>query len=193
MCTGGSSATKASVADAVTSPSPSSSSANPWVVASSAFFFVPGLIAFLRQSIIVAIVFLMSALFSTLYHTSNEKDYSDMDVMWANMAILVALLMLAINAMHYAPWNWRVIWPLAFGVTGMVLYIVGGQNTTSGGESDHYDLYHSLWHLFVGLAGIILAWTPVDFSEMQYSYPDLYRKIYHNYRNTSFNDRSLFH
>lgn len=162
------------------------------MIASSAFFFVPGLVAFLRQSILVAIVFLMSALFSTLYHTSNEQDYGDMDVMWANMAIFVALIMLAINAMHYAPWNWRVVLPLAFGVTGIVLYIVGGQNTHSGGEAVNYDLYHSLWHLFVGLAGLALAWTPVDFTEAQYSYPDLYRKIYHNYHNTPLNDKTLF-
>ena len=179
-------------APSVTTSVTSSSSGNAWVIASSAFFFVPGLVAFLRQSILVAIVFLMSALFSTLYHTSNEQDYGDMDVMWANMAIFVALIMLAINAMHYAPWNWRVVLPLAFGVTGIVLYIVGGQNTHSGGEAVNYDLYHSLWHLFVGLAGLALAWTPVDFTEAQYSYPDLYRKIYHNYHNTPLNDKTLF-
>lgn len=175
---------------AVVSPT-DSSTANAWVVASSAFFFVPGLVAFLRQSILVAIVFLMSALFSTLYHTSNEQDYGDMDVMWASMAIFIALLMLAINAMHYAPWNWRVILPLAFGVAGIVLYVVGGQKTTSG-EAVNYDLYHSLWHLFVGLAGLVLAWTPVDFTEVQYSYPDLYRKIYHHYRHTPLNDQTVF-
>lgn len=167
-------------------------SANPWVVASSAFFFVPGLIAFLRQSIIVAIIFLMTALFSTLYHTSCEQDYGDMDVMWASMAILVALLMVAINAMHYAPWNWRVLLPVAFGVTGVVLYVVGGQNTNSGGEPSNYDLYHSLWHLFIGLAGIVLAWTPVDLTEVQYSYPDLYRKIYYNYHAYPVNDKNTW-
>lgn len=170
----------------------SNCSSNGWVIASSAFFFVPGVIAFLRQSILVSIIFLMTALFSTLYHTSNEQDYGDMDVMWASMAILVALLMLAINAMHYAPWNWRVVLPLAFGVTGIVLYVVGGQYTNSGGEPSNYDLYHSLWHLFIGLAGIVLAWTPVDLTEVQYSYPDLYKKIYHNYRTIPLNDKTLF-
>ena len=100
--------------------------------------------------------------------------------------------MLAIDAIHYAPWNWRVLLPLAFGITGVVLYIVGGQNTNSKGEAVNYDLYHSLWHLFVGLAGLVLAWTPVDLTEVQYSYPDLYRKIYHHVKHVPINDHSLF-
>lgn len=165
---------------------------NPWVVASSAFFFVPAVIAFLRQSLLVAIVYIMSALFSTLYHTSNELDYGDMDVMWASMAILVSLVMLAIIAMHYAPWNWRVVLPVAFGVTAVVLYAVGGQNMDSTSKDSNYDLYHSLWHLFVGLAGIVLAWTPVDLTEVQYSYPELYVKIHTNYTKIPLNNKTLF-
>jgi hypothetical protein len=170
-----------------------SSSENPWVIASSALFFIPGIVAFLRQSIIVAIVFLMSALFSTLYHTSGQIDYGDSDVMWASMGILIALLMLAINAMHYPVWNWRVFVPVVSGITAVVLYVVGGQNTNSGGEGSHYDLYHSLWHVFITIGALALTLTPVDLTEIQYSYPNLYARIYDNYRHMPVNNKTIFH
>lgn len=155
-----------------------------WVVASSALFFVPALIAFLRQSVLVAIVFINAAIFSTLYHIYDEDKYESLDVFWANMAMTVALVMLAVISIHYAPWNWRVLVPSVTGIVGLAMYFVGGQTVLSDGtvqEDPHYDLYHSLWHLLLSIAGTVVAWTPVDFAEAQQSYGQVYLNLYHNY------------
>jgi len=90
--------------------------------------------------------------------------------------------MLAVISIHYAPWNWRVLLPSVFGIAGMSLYFVGGQNAPPGEKEDpNYDLYHSLWHLFMSIAGGVVAWTPVDFTEAQQSYGQVYVNLYRNY------------
>jgi predicted membrane channel-forming protein YqfA (hemolysin III family) len=148
---------------------------NAYVVASSAFFFVPALLSLFRQCIFVSVVLINAALFSTLYHVSNEKNYEDLDVFWASLAVFVALLLLAVLALDYAPWNWRIVMPLLFGVTAFVLYFTDGQcQGDPCVPTQKYDLYHSLWHLFIGIAGIFLVWTPVDLSRaVRTTYADL--------------------
>lgn len=168
---------------------------HPWVIASSALFFIPAVLAFFTQSLIVTIIFVNSATFSTLYHVKNEKQYADLDVVWASLAVAVALVMLAILSLHHAPWNWRVLLPVVFGVAGFVLYFSGGQaSDTCDIENDgDYDVFHSLWHLFVAMAGTTLVLTPVDLSESQLSYLDLAKKISKNYNKTKFNEKTLWH
>ena len=151
---------------------------NPWVVASSAFFFAPAVVSLFRQHLIVTIIYTNAALFSTLYHVHNEQEYADLDVVWASLAVAVSMLLLAVLALHYAPWNWRVFLPFALGLAGMIVYFVAGQAfDAEEARTEHYEIYHSLWHLFVGLAGLILVWTPVDLREANLSYGELYLKI----------------
>lgn len=166
---------------------------HPWVIASSALFFIPAVLAFFTQSLIVTIIFTMSATFSTLYHVKSEKQYAELDVVWASLAVAVALVMLAIQSLHHAPWNWRVSLPVIFGVAGFVLYFVGGQasDTCDIEKSPEYDLFHSLWHLFIAMAGTVLVLTPVDLSESQLSYLKLAKKISRNYNRIKFNEKSL--
>jgi predicted membrane channel-forming protein YqfA (hemolysin III family) len=166
---------------------------HPWVVASSAFFFLPALISFFRQNVVVTIIFFNAALFSTLYHVHDQDQYAELDVLWASLAVLTALTLLAVIAQHYAPWNWRVILPFLLGLTAFVLYFVGGQisETEEAEKRDDYELYHSLWHLFVGLAGLVLAWTPVNLAEANLSYKDLYSKIVKGYSTTEVTERTL--
>lgn len=156
---------------------------SPWVVASSALFFVPALLAFLRQSVVVAIVYINAALFSTLYHANAEQKYEELDVFWANVAVLLSLVMLAVISIRYAPWNWRVLLPSLFGITGMALYFVGGQDETPSvtQHDPHYEVYHSLWHLFMSMAATVLVWTPVNFAEAHQSYGEVYLNLYKNY------------
>ncbi len=167
------------------------SSSHAWVIASSSLFFIPAIMSFFRQSLLVTIVFLCSALFSTLYHSSNEKSYADMDVLWANLAIFTALVLLALIAVRYPIWNWRVLLPVVFGLIGLVLYFVEGQADPNHPVDVHYDLYHSLWHLFICLAGVVLVWTPVDLSEANASYAEIYIKILKNNADYSLNTHSL--
>ena len=166
---------------------------HPWVVASSAFFFLPAFISFFRQSAIITIIFFNAALFSTLYHIHNEDQYAELDVLWASLAVLAALTLMTVIAQHYAPWNWRILLPFILGFTGFILYFVGGQNssTEEAEKSDDYDLYHSLWHVFVGLAGLVIVWTPVDLSEAKVSYGELYLKIIKKYCPTKVTEKTL--
>lgn len=158
---------------------------NPWIVASSALFFIPAILAFLRQSVVVAIVFINAALFSTLYHLSGEEKYANMDVFWANAAVLIALVMLAVISIRYAPWNWRVLIPSITGATGMALFFVGGhdEDVSEIDRDPDYTLYHSLWHLFMSIAATVIAWTPVDFRDAHQSYGEVYLNLYKNYSN----------
>lgn len=159
---------------------------SPWVIASSAFLFIPALIALLRQSIVVAIVLFNAAMFSTLYHVNDQQAYAEMDVVWASLTVLISLTMLALLAARYPPWNWRIILPFLLGVAGIIVYFVGGQYHDSAemeadNENNHYDLWHSLWHFLVGTAVLLIVWTPVDLSEASMSYAELSRKIQRNF------------
>ena len=144
---------------------------------------------------LVFIVLLLSATFSTLYHVNYEQEYSDLDVIWASLAIVVALIMLAVFAMKYAPWNWRVMLPLVFGLTGLIIYFVGGHasgNCAAVIEDANYDLYHSLWHLFVGLAALVLVWTPANLMDAAgHSYGEIYQKIVENFYSNSVDQNSV--
>jgi uncharacterized membrane protein YfcA len=155
--------------------------ANGFVIASSAFLFIPTFISFFRQSLIVTIILLNSAIFSTLYHLSDEKDYETFDLIWASLAILIGLLLLAALARKYPPWNWRIFMPFALSTAAFVIYFVeGSASTTEDTDSSHYDLWHSLWHLLIGLAGLFLVWTPVNLADANISYADLYVNLYKN-------------
>lgn len=163
--------------------------ANAWVVASSSLFFVPAFLAFFRQNIVVAIIFFNAALFSTLYHLNDETEYEDLDVLWASLAVLISLVLLAVLARHYPPWHLRILVPFFLGVAGFIVYFVGGQMSSDPAvtEDDHYDLYHSLWHLFIGLAGAAVAWTPVNLAEANFTYGELYLDIARKYSHSPVN------
>ena len=152
-----------------------------WVIASSALFFVPAAISVFRQSLLITLIFAATALFSTLYHASNETKYEEIDVFFACLSIILSLVMLALIAIHYAPWSWRVLLPVIFGAVGMIVYFLEGQASPDHSDlGDHYELYHSLWHLFIAIAGTILVWTPVNLGETSLSYSELYLKMKKN-------------
>lgn len=150
-----------------------------WVIASSALFFIPTIISFFRQSIVVTLIYFFSALFSTLYHASNEGNYSQEDVMWAVLAIFISLIMLAILTLHYPIWNWRILIPICFGVAGIVIYLSEGQlNETACHHADEqYSIFHSIWHLLMALSATALVWSPIDLSEANMSYAQMYVEI----------------
>lgn len=165
---------------------------NGFVVASSAFLFVPTLVSFFRQSLIVTIVFFNAALFSTLYHTADEQEYEQLDLIWASLAVFTALVLLAAIARNFPPWNWRVILPVFLGLTAFIIYFSAGHsNDLSDTNSDQYTLWHSLWHLLVGLAGLFLVWTPVNLNDANVSYGELYQDIVRKYCTTSFNKKTV--
>lgn len=150
---------------------------HPWVVASSSLFFVPAFIALGRQNVVVAIVLMASSLFSLLYHINDERAYEELDVIWASLAVLIALLLLCVLLTRYVPWHPRVALPLAFGLAGLLVYFLEGQSTGTGGtDSNHYELYHSLWHFFVALSATALVWTPVQMSELNFTFYDMLGK-----------------
>ncbi len=143
-----------------------------WVVVSSSLFFIPGTIALFRQNIIVALVLLTSALFSMLYHVNNELAYSELDVIWASLAVLVSFILLAVLLTQYPPWNWRVLLPLAFGFAGLIVYFLEGQSTATITD-EHYEIYHSVWHLCIALAGISLVYTPVSLTDANFTFYEM--------------------
>ena len=168
-------------------------SGHVWVIVSSALLFLPAILSFFRQSLVVTIVFFCSALFSTMYHANDENNYEDLDLIWASLTILVALVMLCLIATKYVFWNWRVLLPLVFGVAGLLVYFLEGMQSTDPLQKDdsHYDLYHSLWHLFIAIAGTFLVWTPVNVAEANMSFSEIYIKILKNYTTNDFTERSL--
>lgn len=155
---------------------------DPWVITSSALFFIPAAVSVFSQSLIVTIIYTNAAIFSTLYHSSSENNYSEMDVIWASLAVFISLVILAIVAMYLPATHWRVWVPLVLGVTAFVIYFVQGQRCTNectDTDNDNYVLYHSLWHLFVALAGIFLVITPVNLADaVNLTYRDLGLKLF---------------
>jgi len=157
---------------------------HPWVIASSALFFIPTIISFFRQSVVVTLIYFFSALFSTLYHASDEGSYSEEDVMWAVLAIFISLVMLAILTLHYPIWNWRIIIPIIFGIAGIVIYVTQGQlsETPCDKADENYAIYHSIWHVLMCVSATSLVWSPIDLSEANMSYAQMYVEIRRNNR-----------
>jgi len=59
-------------------------------------------------------------------------------------------------------------------------------------EDANYDLYHSLWHLFVGLAALVLVWTPANLMDAAgHSYGEIYQKIVENFYSNSVDQNSV--
>jgi hypothetical protein len=90
--------------------------------------------------------------------------------------------MLAVLSGSYSPWNWRIIIPSIFGLIGMSMFFFGGQaeDAAEAERDPNYPLYHSLWHLFMSIAALVIVWTPVDFSQSQQSYVQVYKNFYKN-------------
>lgn len=153
-------------------------SANSYTVASAAFLFVPTLMSVYTQSMPITLTFAFSTVFSTLYHTSNEESYGTLDVIWANIAMFLALIMLGLIAVRYGVFHWRVMLPFIFGAAAISLYFFHGyaDDGVDPNNLEHYELYHSLWHLFLGLAAIAIVITPVDISDASNSYWEMIRK-----------------
>ena len=149
----------------------------PLVVASSALMFIPSAIAFFRQSMVVAIAFTVSTIFSVMYHVHSEKKYAELDIIWASLAILVALVMLTIISMRYPPWSWRIVLPVAFGMAAILEYFFMGQaDDETDSETDDYATFHSVWHLLIVAAATFLVVTPVDLRQAHHSYVALYHR-----------------
>ncbi len=160
---------------------------SPAVIATSALLFLPATVAFVRQAIPVAIVYFGAALFSTLYHSYGEQRYADMDVMWASLAVLVGLVVLALLAARYAFWNWRILVPALCGLAGVTLFFISAdhgddeEDGVSRSDNSNYEILHSIWHGLMTVAGIALLWTPVKLGDIaNMSYVDLGRAINKN-------------
>lgn len=151
------------------------SDSHTWVIASSGLFFLPGAVALFRQSLIVSIILLASALFSTLYHASTETSYAELDVFFASLALMVAVVMLLIVASRYGVLSWRFFCPFSLGLAGLIIYFVEGQfDPVQPKAFQHYDLFHSLWHLLLSIAAFILVLTPVDLSLVKMNLVELF-------------------
>jgi NADH:ubiquinone oxidoreductase subunit 5 (subunit L)/multisubunit Na+/H+ antiporter MnhA subunit len=177
-----------------TSPPPDvSSTGRTLLIVSSALFFIPTALSFFRQSIVVTLIYFFSALFSTLYHANNEQSFSDEDVTWATFAILISLILLAVLTVHYPIWNWRIIVPILFGVAGIVIYVTEGQLSEAPCDhaDDTYTTWHNIWHLLMAIAATVLVWTPVDLSEANMTYIEMYKKSARNNQKTPLNLESF--
>jgi len=152
--------------------------ANKYTVASAAFLFVPTLISAYTQAMPVTLAFGFSTVFSTMYHASDEDSYETLDVIWANIAMFLALIMIGLIAIRYGVFHWRVLVPFIFGSIAIALYFIHGyaDDDEDPDTLPEYDLYHSLWHLFLGLAAISIVITPVDLRDANGSYWEMIRK-----------------
>lgn len=152
-----------------------------WVIASSGLFFIPAVVALFRQSLLISIILLSSALFSTLYHASTETSYAELDVFFASLALIIAVIMLLIVASRYGVLSWRFFCPFSLGLAGLIVYFVEGQfDPVRPQASCHYDLFHSLWHLLLSIAAFILVMTPVDVSLVKLNLVELFSKSQRN-------------
>ena len=153
-------------------------SGNKYTVASAAFLFVPTLISVYTQAMPVTLTFAFSTVFSTMYHASDEDDYETLDVIWANIAMFLALIMIGLIAIRYGIFHWRVLVPFILGAAAIFIYFFNGYADDDENPNDlpDYDLYHSLWHVFLGLAAISIVITPVDIRDASGSYWEMIRK-----------------
>jgi hypothetical protein len=142
-----------------------SMSSQQWVLASSGLFFLPAAISVFTQSVVVTLIYAGSALFSLLYHCTQEEQYGDVDLQMAIMAILISLVLLSVVANKYSWTSWRVLLPVVFGVIGMAIYFLEGQSCSIVHDKENYRLYHSLWHLLMAISGTLLVITPVDLGD----------------------------
>jgi hypothetical protein len=143
---------------------------NPFVIASSAAFFIPSAISLKTQNLLVSIILIGTSVSSTLYHINDEEDFSDLDQIFAVLTLVISVVLLSIILIRHGYKSWRFYIPAVFAFVAIAIYSSKGM-LKEGQESDdasHYDLWHSLWHLFIFLSGLSLVITPVELEDVKY-------------------------
>jgi hypothetical protein len=128
-----------------------------FVVGSAASLFLPAVISLYTQPFFVSLVLLLAALFSTLYHESDETTYATADEITALIAFLLVFVMLTLLAVKYGIFSRRVVIPFVFGAVAVGFYLFGNDQEGDGLTTRAEDINHSIWHIGTTLAATFIV------------------------------------
>ncbi len=131
---------------------------------SSALMFIPAIISLKTQPIIFSVVLFMAAIFSTLYHLSDEANHATSDEIWASLTLMLILVMSLRLAAELGFFHWRVVSIFAFGITAIVAYMTHGCRNDTTVTSHEYEMWHSIWHTFAAAAATLVIIKRSDIS-----------------------------
>lgn len=145
-------------------------------VGSAASLYIPATIAVFYQPFFVGVILLLSATFSTLYHSSDEMSYITTDEIFATVAFLLIVFMLTLLAFKHGVLSFRVLVPFIIGVAGTVIYTTVG-NAQGVGETleGNTEVYHAVWHVCTTVAALLVVVQDVPWNMFTKKYPELKR------------------
>jgi hypothetical protein len=125
------------------------------------FFFIPPFILTLKGYHIFSIILFLAALFSTLYHESNQTRFVELDMVFASLSIFIILyLYLFICLKIYHPLSHQILLPLIFGILSLVVYFIKGDHHYD--DLEYYSFYHSCWHMLAFISSLLVVlYTPM--------------------------------
>jgi hypothetical protein len=129
---------------------------------SSALMFIPAAISLYTQPVIISVVLLLAAIFSTLYHLSNECNHATSDEIWASLTLMILLVLSLRLSAELGFLHWRVIGVFAFGITAIVAYMTHGSRHDTSVTSRRYELWHSIWHTLAAASATLIIMRKSD-------------------------------
>jgi len=133
----------------------------------SSWLFLPMAIMLAVSGSRLGIVYAASAFASYLYHKSKEDEFvfTDHFLAWISIGVNFWL------AYHTESWIMTVIGAL-FVLKALDSYELAKNRQNIRARHDNYEMHHTMWHIWCGIAGIFLV--------LGYKY-DFYWRIYEDY------------
>jgi hypothetical protein len=128
--------------------------------------FIPAIFSAWTQPFPVTIIIFLASTWSSLYHYSQEKQFQELDVIWANITSLFTGLMLILVAMQYGFFSKEVIYPLLIAILAFGIYIekASVQPGQSTDTVPNYDLWHGIWHCLTSLTALLLVYHKTNYN-----------------------------
>jgi hypothetical protein len=124
--------------------------------------FVPALISLYTQPVAISVILFMAAIFSTLYHLSNECRHATSDEIWASLTVMVILVLGLRLTAELGFFHWRVLAIFSTGITAFVAYLTHGSREDTSVTTFKYELWHSIWHTLAAFAATLVVMKKSD-------------------------------
>lgn len=153
---------------------------DPWtfVFLSALTLYIPAVVSIWTQPFPVSIILFISATWSSLYHYHQEKEFQELDVIWANLTSLFTLFMVVLVAMQFGFFSRQVMLPLLTASIALGIFIFKGSVPQGGTIEDvpNYDVWHGIWHILSSLTALGFVYHKTNYDYVLKPFSFLFRE-----------------
>jgi len=106
-----------------------------FLLTSSGLLYIPALLACVYQPFPYAVLLLLSASFSMMYHSAQERRHAISDMIFAHCVLFASTIAFTILSIKRGMFDWKVVGAALLSGVAVVFYFVGGH-----GNTDHTPL-----------------------------------------------------